>query len=549
MSDIPNEKSADFIFLNGDIITVDDVCPEAEALTVTNGRIAAVGTRNEVLKKKGPATQVVDLLGKTLMPGFIEPHTHYVLSAFYYDWIDVSGFTYSRGSEVMDRLRKAANDKNPGEWITAFGYDPIQLRDLEGLNADILDEISTTNPIFIMLQSMHSQFVNHKAIELAGITDETPQPSAGEYVKDANGRLTGMLTEQAQIPFMRFITQDNQENESRLIENQIYRYASVGYTTVADLGAYPLLPNWEKITEDFIANDDCPIRLTVMEMASQLELGRRIDFAVSGDRLHAGGAKIWYDGSFPTGNVFLETPYLNSELMQDKLGIPHDTCGSTIMRKDSLKQLVRKYHDQGRQVAIHTHGDRGIRDILDVYEAVLEASPREDHRHRIEHCGLFPINEMDRAFRLGLAPSWHIKYIYYYGEALRDEIIGPERANVFMPMAAAYQAGLRSSLHNDSPMFPSDPLILMQTAVTRKTRNGEVIGDDQGITINEAIKAVTIDAAYQLFLDDKIGSLEIGKLADLVVLSDNPQKVDPNRLDKIKIIETYREGRCFRVSE
>lgn len=550
MSNTADVKNADLIFFGGDIITVDDKYPLAEAIAVKDGLISAVGMRNEVLLNKGPDTCMIDLAGKALMPGFVEPHSHFVVSAFLYELVDVSGFKCANGSEVMNKLRLTAANVNPGEWIAAFGYDPIQTRDLEGLNAHVLDEISSTNPIFVMLQSMHSVFVNHKALEMAGITNATPQPDAGEYVKDAGGHLTGMIIEQSAIvPFMLLITQDYQESEFKLIEKQIERYAGVGYTTVADLGVFPLLQNWKKITEKLITRDDCPIRLYVMEMASHLEQNVAIDFDAGGDRLKSGGAKFWYDGSFPSGNVYLEEPFMNSELMQDKLGIPRDTCGSTMMPKHSLETLVRKYHDQGRQVAIHTHGDRGIRDVLDVYEAVLKASPRDDHRHRIEHCGLFPIDEMKRAARLGLMPSWHINYIYYYGEALRDEIIGPERAEIFMPMAAAYHAGLRSSLHNDSPMFPSDPLMLMQTAVTRKTRNGDKIGEDQAISINEAIKAVTIDAAYQLFLDNRVGSLEVGKLADLVVLSENPQEIDPNRLHKIQVIETYREGQCFSVSD
>ena len=153
---------------------------------------------------------------------------------------------------------------------------------------------------------------------------------------------------------------------------------------------------------------------------------------------------------------------------------------------------------------------------------------------------------MERAARLGLTPSWHINYIYYYGEALRDEIIGPERARVSYPISAAERGGLRNSLHNDSPMYPAEPFKLMRSAVTRKTRKGEIIGEEQAITIDEAIKALTINPAWQLFMEDKVGSLEVGKLADLVVLSENPLKIDLDRLDQIQVVETYRSGRRSR---
>lgn len=546
MSKPQNRSHADTIFLGGDIVTVDDDNPTVEALAVSGEKILAVGSRDEVLRLKGAQTEIVDLEGKTLMPGLIEPHSHPVISALLYDWIDVSGFSNAGGAEVMEKLSRAAANKRLGEWICAFGYDPILIRDLKALSADLLDEISSTNPIFIMIQSMHTVYVNHKAFEMAGISNDTPQPDGGTYVKDAEGNLTGMIIEQAAIlPLMMALLTDYQEQSGELIKEQIGRYARAGYTTVGAMGIFPVFLDWMSVLKEMVNRDDCPIRMSVMNKATDLEQGFTIDFGTQSDRLKAGGAKFWYDGSFGTGNVLLEHPYLNNELMQDGLGIPKDSCGYSMMPQQRLRELIHKYHDAGMQIAVHGQGDRAIRDIIDAYEAVLEASPRDDHRHRIEHGGLFPVDELERAARLGLTPSWHINYIYYYGQALRDEIVGPQRANISMPIAAAQVHGHRSSLHNDSPMYPAEPFKLMRTAVTRKTRNGERIGENQGITVDEAIKAVTINPAWQMFLEKKVGSLEAGKLADMVVISENPRKIDPERLDRIRIIETYRGGRRF----
>ncbi len=540
---------ADMVFCGGDIITVDDNNPTAEALAISGGKILAVGRREEVFRKKGPDTQLVELKGKTLMPGLIEPHSHPIISSLLYDWIDVSGFNNSSAAEVMAKLRKAAADKEPGEWISAFGYDPILMRELKSLTVADLDDISSTNPIFIMIQSMHTVYVNHKAFELAGITDDTPQPQGGTFVKDKNGRLTGMVIEQGAItPVAMPIFLASQENGLDLVAKQIQRYARVGYTTVGAMGVFPVFLNWMSILKELIERDECPIRMTVMNKATDLEQGMTIDFGPESNRLSAGGAKFWYDGSFGTGNVLLSEPYLNSDLMQNGLGVPKDTCGYSMMPKKKLRELVQKYHDEGHQIAIHAQGDRAIRDTIDVYEAVLKASPRKDHRHRIEHGGLFPLDQMERAADLGLTASWHVNYIYYYGEALRDDIIGPERANFSYPVGAAQKSGLRNSLHNDSPMYPAEPFKLMQTAVTRMTRNGKVIGEEQSITVDEAIKALTINAAWQLFMDDKVGSLEVGKLADLAVLSENPLKTAPHKLSQIRVLETYRGGRRFAFS-
>lgn len=544
------EAYADTFFFGGDIITVNDSNPTAEALAVRSGKILEVGDKDKALKLKGPETELVDLQGKTLLPGLIEPHSHPVISALLYDWIDVSGFNNSSGAEVMDRLRKAAAEAEPGEWISAFGFDPILTRDLKALSAEVLDEVSSTNPIFVMVQTMHTVYVNHKALEAAGITNDTPQPEGGTFVKDANGALTGMVIEQGAIaPFMMAQIINLQKSGATLLANQIQRYARAGYTTVGAMGAFPVLPDWMNLLKQTIESDDCPIRMTVMDKATDLEQGFVVDFGGDTDRLKSGGAKFWYDGSFCTGNVLLDEPFLNSELLQKGLGVPKDTCGYSMLTKEELRELVHKYHNEGRQIAIHAQGDKAIRDVIDIYEAVLEASPRDDHRHRIEHGGLYPLDEVDRTARLGLTPSWHINYIYYYGEAMRDEIIGPERANLMHPIGAFEKRGLHNSLHNDSPMYPAEPFKLMRTAVTRKTRHGAQIGPDSAITVDEAIKTLTINGAWQLFMDDKVGSLEVGKFADMVVLSDNPRKIDPDRLDQIRVIETYRDGGRSIISE
>jgi predicted amidohydrolase YtcJ len=538
--------NAEIIFVGGDIITVDDNHPTAEALAIGDGKITAVGAAEEVFRQRGPTTTVVDLAGKTLMPGLIEPHSHPVISALLYDWIDVSGFTNAGEKEVLEKLYNAAAVAKPGEWIAGFGYDPILLRGLKSLNAHFLDLISSTNPIFIMLQSMHTVYVNHQAFEVAGITNDTAQPERGIFVKDKTGALTGMVIEQEAImPLMMPILLDSQEKAFELLEKQIERYARAGYTTVGAMGVFPVFLNWQSLLEELIERDDCPIRMNIMNKATDLEQGITIDFGRNSDRLMAGGAKFWYDGSFGTGNVLLEKPYLNSKLMQEGLGVPKGTCGYSVYQKEKFKELVQKYHDVGYQIAVHGQGDRAIRDIIDVYEAVLQKSPRKDHRHRIEHGGLFPLDEMERAARLGLTASWHINYVYYYGQALRDEIIGLARAEISYPIGAAVKAGLISSLHNDSPMYPAEPFKLMRSAVTRKTSGGEVIGEAQAINVEDAIKALTINAARQLFMEDKVGSLEVGKLADMTILSENPLKIHSDRLGQIEVIETYCGGRRF----
>jgi hypothetical protein len=191
---------------------------------------------------------------------------------------------------------------------------------------------------------------------------------------------------------------------------------------------------------------------------------------------------------------------------------------------------------------VHAQGDRATREVLDTFERVLKNSPNKVHRHRIEHSALMEKDEISRAADLGISISFHMNHVKYYGQRLRDEIIGYERSQYLMPARTAQEAGIRISLHADSPMFPPNPLDLVQTAVTRMAVTGEVINEPEKLDLKDALRAVTIDAAWQLGIDDQIGSLEIGKLADFTILGQDPFHVNPNQLNAIPIIDTWLSG-------
>jgi predicted amidohydrolase YtcJ len=535
---------AEIIFFGGPIISMEDRFQRVEALAVRGGKILALGAQDDIMSLSGPETKRVDLAGRTLMPGFIEPHTHPILSAMLYDWVDVSGFTHADGAAVLAALKEAAHRRPAGEWILAFGYDPILNRDLTALNTDLLDEITSVHPLLVLVQTMHTAYVNHQAFKAAGITEDTPQPGGGQFVKDSRGCLTGMIIEQGGIlPFLMAVPPGKPSDYERLVKRQLRRYARAGYTTVCAAGLFPAFPKALETIKAEVETEDFLVRLAVMARSDDLERGMVLPPESGPDRFFQAGVKFWYDGSPYTGNMFLDEPYLENDLMQNGLGLPVSNVGQPVLPKEIMQDLVQKYHDAGRQISIHGQGDRAIRDILDVYENVLTATPRQDHRHRIEHGALFPLEEIERAVRLGLTVSWHINHIHYYGEALRDEIVGPQRVERLMPLASAIENGLKgNSLHNDSPMYPAEPLKLVKTAVSRKTRRGAVIAAGQAVTIQEALKAVTINAAWQVFMEDRIGSLAPGKWADLVILSDNPLRVSPDDLDSIGIVETWLSG-------
>jgi predicted amidohydrolase YtcJ len=534
-------RSADSILLGGPIVTVDPARPRAEAVATAGERILRVGSRDQVLELRGPDTEIVDLGGACLLPGLIEPHTHPDLCAQCYSWVDVSGFRHARVEGVEQALRAAIRAAEPGQWIFAFGLDPMLTEGLGSWGRGRLDSMAPDNPLVVMIQSMHSLFVNSEALRSAGIDERTPDPpGGGRYQRDAAGRLTGKVEEaSAAEVFIRFIDASPEAIGNR-IWSQYQRYARAGLTSIGMPGLFvPLgmLDVFEKLAE----RADVPVRMVAYLRHHQVD---RVDWRPGDgtDRFRIQGVKLWYDGSPYTGTMLLDEPYLDSRLCCCTLGIPAGTTGHANFEPAELRDLMLRLHRDGWQVLTHAQGDRGTREILDLYEQALVAHDRPDHRWRLEHCALIGPDDLERAARLGVTPSFHVNHVYYYGPELRDSIIGPGRAERLMPVGTAVAAGHRVSLHADSPMYPPEPFRLMRTAVTRQTRLGEPLAPAEAISVEQALRAVSIDAAWQLFAEDRVGSIEAGKLADFTLVDRDPLQVPPTELDQIQVLATWLGG-------
>jgi predicted amidohydrolase YtcJ len=534
--------AADSILVGSAVVTLDPRQPAAEAVAVRGDRILAVGSRERLLGLRGPETELVELGGGCLLPGLIEPHTHPDLCAQCYAWIDVSGFTHAEAGGVEAALRTAVARAEPGEWLFAFGLDPMLTRGLGRWNRDRLDAIAPHNPLAVMIQSMHTLFVNSAAFGAAGIDASTPDPpGGGRFQRDSDGRLTGKVEEApAALPFLRFFDQSPEAVETR-IWSQYGRYAAAGLTTIGMPGLFmppALLGQLERLA----ARDDVPVRVVAYLRHQQLARVRWRP-GDGDDRFRVQGVKLWYDGSPYSGTMLLDEPYLESRLCCCTLGIPPGTTGHANFEPDELRDLVVRLRDEGWQVLTHAQGDRGSREILDLYEHALTGHERSDHRWRLEHCALVRPEDLERAARLGVTPSFHVNHVYYYGPELRDSILGPERAGRLMPVRSALRAGHRVSLHADSPMYPPEPFRLMRTSVTRRTRLGEPVAPGEAIGVEQALRAITIDAAWQLFAEDRVGSIEVGKLADFTHTDRSPLEVDPIELDQIRVRGSWLGGR------
>jgi len=555
-------KTPPTIYTNANIITLEDNQPNAQAMLVENGLIKAIGKQNEILKLRQNDTQVVDLKGQTVLPGFIDDHTHVALSAFLENMVDLSGFTHHSNKEIWDYLAQQIKSKKVGKWIVCKGIDPVLVPDLVSPKLSFLDSMAPNNPLILISQSLHSYWANSIAFKLAGINKHTKNPSLTSfYEKDSLGNLTGLIAEQyAFKPFLKQLQKHVLTSKSLIKSTSkvLEKYAKNGNTTVVSTG--------------ITINDAKPLRLYkflatnkpsfVNQLLSKIgmlpkrkPLPRHFiyirndkDFLLpktqpkNNDFYNIIGVKLWYDGSPYTGSMYLNKNYLNNDYNQIRLRIPKNSRGKALFTQDAFFKLIKKYHKQGWQIAVHAQGDAATDEVLNAFSKLNSESNITKDRDRIEHCLLLLPDKMGTFKRLNMVPNFHINHLYYYGDALKKYIIGPKRAERMLAVNAAQKQNLKYTLHADQPMFESKPFRLIQTAVERQTKEGDTLGFNQRITVMQGLKAMTINAAWQIHKENKLGSLKKGKYADFIIVDKDPLTIPTSDLEKIKILSTFING-------
>ncbi|MBT8219487.1 MAG: amidohydrolase [Bacteroidia bacterium] len=550
------------LYFNANIITINDYQPKADAMYVVGGRIDQIGTLKELNILTDASIDRIDMEGVTIMPGFIDVHTHFALSMFLARMHDLSGFKYSNNEGVWSSFKEIVSSTADNEWIVCKGIDPILIEDLEPPTRQYLDQVSPQNPVIILSQSLHSYWANSKAFELAGISKETLDASDHSYYeKDPNGELTGLIVEQEAFkPFAELLM--NQVLTTKVLRKAsgevMKAYAKNGNTTIVSTGL-SITDKKPLILLKHLSNQSPTLLGGLLEKLGQLPerqpmprhfVYMRHDMPhllpekrnPPNDFYDVIGTKHWYDGSPYIGSMYMERPYLDTALTTDILDISAGSQESALVAKENLKNYIREHHQNGWQIAIHTQGDAAINEVVGAFSEMDQELDFSQSRHRLEHCLMLPRSVLDQMKHLNLSPSFHINHLYYYGDALNTEILGHERTENILPLNAAYEHDLNITLHADQPMFESVPFRLIQTAVERKTNGGNVIGENEKIELMQAIKAVTINAAWQIHKEDKIGSLEKGKYADFIVLEQDPLKVPIDEIGTIQCLETYING-------
>lgn len=536
--------AADVIFRNGVIIPMSGKPhgartghKAADALAIANGKIIAFGPEADVLHLRGAGTKIVDLDGRTLLPGFVDPHLHTALSSLFAEFFEDVGYGNNRThGDFLNAMRALVARTPPGQWVRAYNYDNL----LQGgdLSMAELDALSTQHPIIVWYTNGHDAAANSVAFQAANISDSVGvQPGGGHFGRGPDGKLNGLIYEESALfrfigPALPKITADVFRKS---VADFARKVASVGNTTVHEPGT--MRPEW---SDGFAKlSNELPCRLSASLMYDSLKALEPWRGAGTGaratqlpnSRFSLFGVKIVGDGSNQTRTGAQTLPYLNT---QDK--------GALNFPAEEIRKMVADVKAAGWSVLIHANGDATIDAALDAIEAAYGARPA-GVLNRIEHSTMARPDQLARMKKLGVEPSFLMNHVFFYGAAYRDSLFGAARTAFMDPAGACARADIPFTLHTDAPCSPPGPLQLIQTAVTRRCSvDNSVIGRDQAITVDAALRATTIDAARQIGLGDRIGSLETGKEADLVILESDPRKVDPSKIMSIKVNETWVAG-------
>lgn len=528
------------IFLNVEVITVDEALPQAEAVAVRDGRILAVGTREEVSRAAGAGARLRDLGGAVLVPGFIDTHGHLAIMAQTAGMANVqpppAGPVRSI-SELKAQL-EAWSDAHPdAPWIMGWGYDDSLLAEQRHPAREDLDAISTDKPILLMHTSAHLAACSSLCLEAIGITASTSDPDGGIIRRQSDGRTpNGVLEETALYLVYAHLPQPAESQRLAGIKAVQDLYASHGITTAQegaaqaqniadmrnvaargdfylDVVAYQLFQNGGVIPEEFAASKTYDSRFRI------------------------GGIKLLLDGSLQGRTGWLTQPYATQGP-----GQPEEYAGYRIHSDESVASLFEQAYARSIQIIAHANGDRAIDQYLDMMVPVKAAHPGEDQRPVVIHAQAARQDQLEEMAAAGILPSFFAAHPFYWGDWHRDAILGPERAAFISPLAAAKALGISYTVHNDPPVVPPDVIRLLWVSVNRETRSGEALGEDQRASPIDALRAVTLNAARQYFEEADKGSITVGKKADFVILSDNPLTIDPADMQSIRILETIKEG-------
>ncbi len=520
--------------VNGNIITMDPSNPNAEAVLIRGEMIIAVGSSKEINAQCEESTKIIDLAGKTVLPGLHDTHIHLLSRGILLQEIELREARSIE--EIKKKVKEEASKKAPGAWITGRGWnDNFFITEKRFLTRFDLDEVAPDHPVVFRRICGHIVVANSKALELANINTDTESPPGGQIDKDSEtNEPTGILREDAGNMVKNLISYSDEAYYSAL-KAACELALSKGITTIHCLPTSSRTKSPElKIFQNLFKRGDLPLRVYLMipepSLRNLIKLGISTGFGNS--YLKIGGIKVLLDGSFGGYTAAMIEPY------NDK----PSNKGILIYTEEQLHAIVKKAHNAGFQLGIHTIGDRAATIAIDAIEAALEENPRIDSRHRLEHASTLSLELIQRMKKLGMVVAAQPPFIKSDGDWVPDRI-GKERSRYVYPFKTLLEAGVKVAAGSDCPVELMDPFQGIQDAVTRVTVNGEVFIPEERVSVVQAIRMYTLDAAYGAFEEHIKGSIEPGKLADMIIVSDNPFDVPTNKISEIEVEQTIIGGK------
>lgn len=546
------QEMADKIYSGGPILTMDDAAMRAEAVGVKDGKIIAVGKADDVMKLKGAATQVIDLKGHTLIPGFFDAHGHVMavglqaLSANLLPPPDGEDNSIPELQRILkDWAAANADAVKKLNLIFGFGYDEAQLAELRPPNRDELDAISTDIPVYVVHQSGHIGVANSKALEILGITADTPNPPGGVIERRPGSQEpNGVLQENANFGALpKLFAHLDPNGAKELLKAGIAMEASFGYTTQTDGRS---TASQVAVMKAVAEAGDLPVDIiSFPDVLGFRDLIEQETSRTYKNRFRVGGAKLTIDGSPQGFTAWRDRPYY-----RPTSNYRADYVGYAAATNDQVFEAIDRAFAKGYQILTHSNGEASSDLLLAAISAAEEKYGKADRRPVLVHGQFLREDQVDRIKALDVFPSLFPMHTFYWGDWHRDRTVGPALADNISPTGWVFKRGMKFSSHHDAPVALPDSIRILSATVTRRSRSGDIIGPDQRVDPLTALKAMTIWPAYQYFEEDKKGSIEVGKLADLVILSEDPTAIDPESLYRIKVVETIKEGQSvYRIGD
>jgi predicted amidohydrolase YtcJ len=517
----------DYVVINARVFTIDNDQPFAEAFAVKNGRFVAVGSTSDVQNLATVGTEIIDAEGMTITPGFIDAHSH-PSGAGVNELVQVNADLRSI-AEIKSALQERASTTPAGQWIQAFKYDDTKLAEGRPLNRFDIDEVVPNNPVVVGHRGGHTGVYNSVALALAGITAETPDPDGGRFYRDDDGVLTGLAAEEARYVFRDLIPSDSSREQRREGVKLISQLMSkAGLTSVHQTGGG---------RNDMIAYQDAReaggmyFRMYLFPRGRLFEdlVNAGIRTGMGDDVFRIGAVKFMADGSASERTMRMSTPFEGT-----------NDYGILTMSQEELHEAVENAHRNDFQIGIHANGDVTIEMVLNAYERAQTLWPRPDTRHRIEHCSLVNPTLLQRIKDLGVIPAPFYTYVHYHGNKWVD--YGEEKMQWMFAHKSFLDYDIPVAPASDYTPGPYEPLMALQSMVTRKDFDGRIWGPNQRITLDQALRICTMNGAYASFEENSKGSITAGKLADFVILADDPHEVDPDQIKNIEIVRTVVGG-------